>query len=178
MKSRKSFLVAFSGMMAALGVVLMLLCGVIPILTYTAPLFASLMLIPVITELGIGPALMVWAVTGLLSLFLCADKEAACFYIFVGHYPVLKHYLDRISVRWLRIVIKILTFAVLNAGMYAVLLYVLKLDEVVADFTGTSKVLSWILSQSLLPVLLIFDFLVDRVTVLYTEKIRKKIGKG
>ena len=68
-----SFRVAFCSLMAALGVVLMMTGGLIPVMTYCSPLLAGVLLIPVMRECGVRWAWMVWIVTAALSLILSAD---------------------------------------------------------------------------------------------------------
>ena len=84
-----AFRLSLSALMAALGTVLMLSSNLIPVLTYVAPMLASLTLIPILSEFGKKYAWMTWAVTALLALLLCADREAAFFYLFIGWYPIL-----------------------------------------------------------------------------------------
>ena len=78
--SALAFRISLSALMAALGVVIMLISNLIPVLTYVAPLTASLTLIPVLVEFGRKYAWMTWCVTAALALLLCADREAAFFY--------------------------------------------------------------------------------------------------
>ena len=76
-----AFRLSLSSLMAALGTVLMLSSNLIPVLTYVAPMLASLTLIPILSEFGKKYAWMTWGVTALLALLLCADREAAFFYV-------------------------------------------------------------------------------------------------
>ena len=109
-----AFRLSLSSLMAALGTVLMLSSNLIPVLTYVAPMLASLTLIPILTEFGKKYAWMTWGVTALLALLLCADREAAFFYLFIGWYPILKPILDRISSRTMRILTKLLLFTLVS----------------------------------------------------------------
>jgi riboflavin transporter FmnP len=84
----KSRPLAFCAMMAALGTMLMLTGGLIPVLTYCSPLLASFCLIPALDAYGKRNAWMVWAVTSALSLLIGVDKEASLFYLFLGWYPI------------------------------------------------------------------------------------------
>ena len=112
---------AYCGMAAALSVVLMMLSSVIPIFGYIGPMFASVLLIPLMKNFGKGAAMCTWLVTSLLILILGADKEAALFYIFFGYYPVLKTVLDRIPQGFLRRLSKFAHF-LLSAILMDVLL--------------------------------------------------------
>ena len=112
---------AYCGMAAALSVVLMMLSSVIPIFGYIGPMFASVLLIPLMKNFGKGAAMCTWLVTALLILILGADKEAALFYIFFGYYPVLKTVLDRIPQGFFRRLCKF-AFFLLSAILMDVLL--------------------------------------------------------
>ena len=110
-----AFRLSLSALMAALGTVLMLSSNLIPVLTYVAPMLASLTLIPILTEFGKKYAWMTWGVTAGLALLLCADREAAFFYLFIGWYPILKPKLDRIPSRPVRILSKLALFTAVFA---------------------------------------------------------------
>ena len=59
-----AFRLSLSALMAALGTVLMLSSNLIPVLTYVAPMLASLTLIPILTEFGKKYAWMTWGGNG------------------------------------------------------------------------------------------------------------------
>ena len=92
--------VAMCGLMAALGTVL-LLAGALPFAAYCAPVLAMLPLLPVGDAYGDGAALCVYGVISVLDLFL-------------GYYPVLRHVIERLPGRVLRLAAKL---AVCNAAM-------------------------------------------------------------
>ena len=75
---------ALCGMIVALSVVLMLTSSIIPIMTYAAPLFSGLLLIPVQLEYDRKTAWTVFGASALLVLILGFDKELALFYLFFG----------------------------------------------------------------------------------------------
>ena len=144
----------------------MMAAGLIPVLTYCSPLIASLFLIPILREFGKGRAWMTWAVTAALSAILCADKEAAFFYIFLGFYPILKPSFDRLGKPgW---IVKLLYFAAALAAMYGLILFVLRLD---VEIEGTGFMVA--LYIALAAVMLLFDFVLQRLTFLYDARIRK-----
>lgn len=166
MKNRESTrAVAVCALLAALGVAVMLAAGLLPVLTYCSPLVASLFLIPAAREYGKGGAWMTWAVTALLSGILCADKEAAFFYIFLGCYQILKPSFDRAG-RIRGPAVKLLFFAAALFAMYFLILSVLGMDIAVEG-----KGFTLLLGAALAAVMLIFDAVLRRVTALY-ERIR------
>ena len=163
--SGKAYRIALSSLIAALGTAVMLASGLVPILTYCSPLIASLFLIPLLAEFGAGGAWMTWAVTAALSLLLCTDKEAAFFYLFLGFYPILKPRFDRFG--RLGILWKLLFFAAALAAMYGLILFVLGMD---AGITGTGLMAAFYLA--LTAVMLLFDFVIRRMTLLYFRRLR------
>ena len=88
--SKYAHKLALGSVMAALGTVIMLTGGLIPVFTYCSPLIAALLLVPVCDVCGVSYGWIVWFVTSVLSMLIGADKEAAFFYIFLGYYPIIK----------------------------------------------------------------------------------------
>jgi len=98
--------------MGALGLVF-LLAGALPFAAYCSPILAMLPLLPVLDVYGPGAALRVYGTVSLLGLLLSAEPEASLLYLFLGHYPVLRHALNRLPCRPLRLLAKLTVF---NAG--------------------------------------------------------------
>ena len=168
---KPAYSVALCGLIAALGVAVMLAAGIIPVLTYCSPLIASLFLIPILREFGKGRAWMTWIVTAVLAGILCADKKAAFFYFFLGCYPILKPAFDKLGrAGWIA---KLLYFAAALAVMYGLILFVLRLD---IELEGTGFMIA--LYAALIAVMLLFDFVLQRITFLYDARIRKYLTKA
>lgn len=108
---RNTSRIALCGVIAGLSVAVMLTSAIDIGLTYSLPMIAGgLLIIPAI-EFGTKTAVMTYAATGLLSLLLPANKEAALFYVFLfGLYPILKKFFDPIRLTALRIAVKFLYF--------------------------------------------------------------------
>ena len=168
-------IIALCAVMAALGAAVMLSGGLIPILTYCSPLAAGLLLIPVIHEYGSGRAWMTWGVTAVLSLLLCADKEAAFFYLFLGYYPILKRDLDRIPTTTVRLSVKLLLFAAVLALMYGLLYFILGLDSVVDEANAAGIALNLAVYIGLVAAMMIFDRAVRNITELYVRRLRPRL---
>ena len=88
---------SLGGVMAALTVVILSLGSLVPLATFACPLLAMVCLIPLVCRYGPGAALTVYAGAGILSLFLCADKELAFLYAFLGWYPALRPRLEGLA---------------------------------------------------------------------------------
>ncbi len=168
--------IAFCAMMAALGTVIMLTGGLIPVLTYCSPLISSFLLIPVLDRYGKQNAWMVWAVTAVLSLLIGVDKEASFFYLFLGWYPILKPFFDRIPSRILRFTGKLLLFSAAIGAMYALIFFVFQIGDIMESFSA----LLWInllFFAALVAVMLLYDRLLIGIWITYLRRFPKNTSK-
>lgn len=152
--------VALGGVTAALAVVIMCLGGIIPVATYVCPMLCAVLLATVLPAIK---ARLVWAWYGavaLLSLLLAPDKEAAAVFVFLGYYPIIKPWLDRcrLSILW-----KLLLFNTAIFLMYGLLIYVLGIDNITAEFQELGVVLSGVTLILGNVVLFLMDFLLTRM---------------
>ncbi|MDO5378705.1 MAG: hypothetical protein Q4G52_10260 [Clostridia bacterium] len=166
---------AFCGLIVALSVTLMLAGGLIPIATYGAPLYAGILLLPIMLEYGKKTAWTAYAAIVLISLALCPDKEAAFFFLFFGHYPVLKWQLDRLKSKPVRLALKLLIYNALFLAMVAVLGYVLGMSAVLDEFRamGGGMMVSFIVLFNVC--MLLYDRLLAALVVLYVKKLRPRL---
>lgn len=174
-KSKTAYTVSFCGVTAALSVIILIIGAALGVMTYAAPLAASACLIPVILELGNIPALLVYAASGILAVLLCADKETAFFYVFIGFYPIIRPYFSRIGVKPLRIAAKLALFMVSMGMMYALLYFVLGLEQFKSELASMGIALNIGLFALLVLTLLIFDFVLVLTERLYLTRIRPKL---
>lgn len=176
---RKSQKVALCGMVGALAAACILLGGFIPMATFVAPAIAGMLVLVAAIELGYRTGYLLFAVIGLLSLFLSPDKELSCIFLFLlGYYPLLKSRLDKLKPRFLRWVVKFLLFNLSVFAMYALLLFVFPLPELVADFSETGSVLLfglWLIANL---TFLLYDMAIEKIVWVYLHKYRSRILKG
>ena len=165
-QSRKA---ALCGMMAALSVVVLCLGGMVPLATFACPILAMLCLIPTLCEYGTGTTLLLYGVVSILALLLCPDKEIALLYTFLGWYPSVRSKVDSIHVpiRWL---VKCGLFTLVITVMYALALYLFRLEAVVEEFTGYSVAMMSGLLVLGNAAFLAFDQVLARFSVLYRKK--------
>ena len=166
---------AFCGMLVALSVVLMLSGGLIPIATYCAPMFCALLLLPILMEYGKKAAWTAFAAVAMISLILGIDKEAAFFYLFIGHYPLLKWEIERIKSKPKKNIIKLLVFNLSIALMYLFLGTVLGMHAVVAEFGEMNAAMLAVFLVMLNVCLLLYDRLIFPLMILYDRKLRPKL---
>lgn len=167
--------IALSGMMSALATAILLMGGVIPAATFTGPALAGLVLIPVFIEGGRKWALAAWVAVSALSLMLCADKEAALLFAFLGWYPAVKWHLDAKLPGWKGLVCKLALWNLCAGAMAALIFFVFRMDQVIAEYRemGRAMLIAFILMANI--TLLLYDRLMGTLAVLYMKKLRPKL---
>lgn len=165
-QSRKA---ALCGMMAALSVVILCLGGLVPLATFACPMLAMLCLVPAVCEYGQGAALLLYGAAAILSLLLCPDKEIAFLYAFLGWYPPVRAWLDRIprAVRWL---VKCGLFTATVLVMYTLILRLFRLEAVVDEFSEYSTAMTAALLALGNVVFLAFDQVLARMAFVYRRR--------
>ena len=169
---------AISGMMVALGTAVMLLGGVIPVATFCCPAIAGLVLIPLAFDCGRAWGLSAWVAIGLLGLMLCPDKEAAMLFMFLDWYPVMKWPIDiRVRRKWPRRALKLALWNIAIAAVYALIFFVLRLDDVLRDYRDATRAvtIAMLLLGNL--TLALYDVALGRFAVLYVRRLRDKLFK-
>lgn len=175
---KKSRRMALCGMMAALAVVVMLLGGVIPLATFSCPMVASLMLLPILAESGRKWALMTYAAVAALGLMLCPDKEAALLFAFLGHYPALKPALDGIRRKPLRIAAKLGVFNFAAGAMLLTVAFVLNMQAVVAEYTAMGVIGGILFALLANFTMLMYDRMLVMMYIIYLKKLRPMLMGG
>lgn len=173
MMRRKSREIAFCGVLAALAAVILLLGGVIPAATYCCPILAMIVLLPVLEEFGVGMAWTAYAAVSILALLLVPDKETAAVYVFFGGYPMIQPLLNRIRLRGLRLAAKLAYCNLTVFILYALLIYLFALNDVVRDFQGMSRTFFMVLLLLGNFLFLAMDLALARMRLLWKKKLRK-----
>lgn len=172
---QRSSMMAFCGMMVALATVMMFTGGLIPVLTYCAPMIAGVILLPVLLEYGKKAAWTAYAAVALITLFVGIDKEAAFFFLFLGYYPIVKWDIDRIKRKPLRVLLKLLVFNVSIAAMYAILGFLLHMDAMVAEFSQMGAALLAVFVVLMNVCMFMYDKLLTPLVLLYAKRLRPKL---
>lgn len=173
----KSFRVAFCGLVSALALVLMLSTAIIPVATYAFPCFAGFLLIAVVVEFGEKWALAAYFVISVLSVFLAGDKEAVVYFIaFLGFYPVVKSFIERIPSKAIQYVIKYVIFTACMIGAFTVCKFILKLPD--EEFTIMGFYVPWAFLAAAEIIFFIYDKCVTVLVIKYITSIRTKLFKN
>jgi len=170
--------IALCGVLAALAVVIMILCGVIQIGTYLGPIVASVVLIPILYEYGTGTSVMLYLVIAVLSLLLSPDKESAFFFLFLGWYPIARPALTRIRPKALSITTKLIIFIAATAAAYAVMLFLVGIESVTEEASTFTLGFFAVLCILGCITFLLCDVVYGRLSVMYANKWHDKLWKG
>lgn len=168
MKNRKTpaSRIALGGVLAALAVVIMSIGTLIPAATYVCPLLCAIGLQIVLNTCGSRIAWAWYGAVAILSLLMAPDKEAAGVFLFLGYYPIVKPWMDR---RRLPVFWKLALFNTSTVLLYFLLLKIMGLPELTAEFSEMGKIM---LALLLLMGNVAF-FMMDNL--LGMEKFRRKI---
>jgi len=176
MKLKKSMSISLCGLLGALMIVTMLLGNILPLTSVLCPAIAGLFLVPAMRECGFSYALMLFLVVSILSLFLLPDKEAALlFSLLLGLYPLCRPTLNRIALRPVQLVSKLLFFNISLFAIYALLLFILAPAALIAEFsayTGATLLLLLLMGNA---AFFLYDTCLKRITFLYEYKLRAKL---
>ncbi len=142
-------------MTAALVSVLMIGSGYLHIGLYWAPTVAGLL---VYLLSGLTQKHYAWscfAAVSVLSLLLSPNKESVvCFVLFLGYYPLVKSTLEKIRVKVIQYLLKLVLFNAAVAGAYCILTWVFSVSADTFQFFG-------------IPVFAVFVVVVNVAFVIY-----------
>lgn len=164
---------ALCGVMTALGVLILSLGSLIPAATFCCPVLASYLLVILIRECGTVSAMTAFSAMAILGILLAPDKEIAGLFLALGYYPALKRVFERLSgfPGWL---MKLLWFNAATLALYALLIFVLKLEALTQEFRQTRlwlTVVTLVLGNA---VFILYDIALNRLETVY-ERRRKRI---
>ena len=171
---KQSVKTAFSGAMAAVGVVLMLFQGLIPVASIALPALAGCLLIPVVVEAGLSWAFGAYGVTAVLSLLLAPDREAALIYLlFFGYYPALYALLGRIRKKVPRYALKLLLFNCAAIAEALLALHLLGVPVETVAFLGRFTPVVLLLLANV--VFIVYDFALDGLIATYIRRLHPRV---
>ena len=180
--SEKTKKLTLSATLAAMGVVLLIIGGLIEVLDLSMAALASFFCIFAVIEMGRGYPWMVFVVTGVLSVVLMPQGLGGWLYlIFFGYYPILKEKIEKLymPLAWF---MKLVIFN-LAVTLYAVMCYFMFFGQLEALFSEVTSLLSGIESGAIIIaaiylvlniVFVVYDVALTNLITLYLVKLRKK----
>lgn len=139
MKRNSAQKIALGGLMAALAIVIMCLGGLIPFATFVCPMLCCMITKLVLSVCGKRIAWAWYGAVAILSVLMAPDKEAAAVFVFLGYYPIVKPWMDKLKLSWLW---KGLLFNCAILLMYWLLIHILGLSEIANDYEEAGTVIT------------------------------------
>ncbi|MBR2283490.1 MAG: hypothetical protein IJ874_03600 [Ruminococcus sp.] len=173
-----SYRVALGGIVSALCLVTMFLAGILPALYLLLPMIAGVLLMVIASEVSTQWAALTYTAVSLLSLIITADKEAALVFIMLfGHYPILRFYIQRISIKWLRFTVKLIVFNVCAIAYFFVTVYLFGLVGMLEEINDIGQYGSIIMLLVCDLIFLMYDFNLSAIYSTYIKRLRPKFRK-
>lgn len=178
---RKSWAMAYCGIVAALCVALMLLGAVIPIAMFIAPAVAGFLIATVCVECGLQMALTAYAAVSLLALLFVPDKEVALiFTALLGYYPLVKPKFERIRPALLRGVCKLLLFNGAVLAMYGLIYLLVPMGSISQELRTTAMAATLVTLAMGNVAFLLYDRALHNMLMMYRlvwqPKLHKTLG--
>ena len=173
-----SYRVALGGIVSALCLVTMFLAGVLPALYLLLPGIAGILLMIIAVEVNTPWAFLTYIAVSLLSMFITFDKEAALIFImFFGHYPILRAYIQKISLKLFRCTIKLAIFNVCIIGYFYVTVYLFGMKDMLEQLDDLGRYGSYIMLFITNLLFLVYDLDLDFMLNLYRKKLMPRFRK-
>lgn len=167
----KSKQIALCGLLCALAVTLLLLGGILGIGTFAGPILAMAVLLPILEEYGSKTAAAAYGAAAILALLLVPDQETALVFVAFGWYPLLRPQLVGIHSRPVRLLVKLAVCNIIIAVLYGL---VLRLMGLTADLLDAARWMNLLLLVMGNITFLIMDLALERLTILWRRKLRKR----
>lgn len=169
-KASEAVKISVCGVLAALSFVLLSIGSLIEALDFSVVLIASFPILFCVVEMGSKYALLTWATTALVSFLLLPGSRfpALVYLLFGGIYPVLKPLFDKIK-KPLRILPKLGFMAVDFTVIYLLSAWMFPSNE---EFETVFFIAFALLT---LITFLVYDLLLEKITVMYFWKWRKML---
>ncbi len=180
--SEKTKKMTLSAVLAAMGVVLLLIGAIIEVLDLSMAALASFFCIFAVIEMGKGYPWMIYAVTGILAVIMMPQGLGGWFYLlFFGYYPIIKEKVEKLfkPLSWtLKLVI--FNMAITAYGLICYSLFFGEFEIMLNEFSSIlgENVSTAIIIAAIYAVLnvvfIIYDIALTRLITLYLMKFRKK----
>ena len=170
-KRKQSFdkRIVVAGVLVALSVIILYLGCAIEVLDLTMSAIVSLLVVVIVIEMGYSYAWLTYVATAILSVLLLPQKTPAIFYAcFMGFYPIIKSYVERMGSAIARWAVKLVTG---NAAIG--LMFLLMSYFVPEEFEGEGiVVITYILA---LLAFIMYDIALTKLFTFYFRILRDRL---
>ena len=156
-------------MFSALSVLILYLGALIEVLDLSVSAMASLVIVLIVIEMGHSYAWLTYLAVSILSLILLPQKLAAIFFAaFMGFYPMLKSYIEKIRSLVVGWVLKLCVANVALFGAYLIIKYFIP-EEM------DTELMMWALYALALVAFVVYDIAISRLISAYFYKLRDRL---
>lgn len=174
-----SYRVALGGIVSALCLVTMFLAGVLPALYIVLPMIAGVLMMIIAEEVSKSWALLTYIAVSILAMFITFDKEAALLFILIfGHYPILRLYTEKMPLKWLRRLVRLLIFNACVIAYFYVTVYIFGLDEMLDEFDDYGRYGAYIMLGMANIIFFLYDLNLDNIHRRYKKRLAVKLRKN
>ena len=160
-----------SAMLCALGVVVLGLGSIVEALDLTFAVFASLLTVYAVIEIGGIYPWMIWIVTSVVALLLLPLKTPVLFYALLsGYYPILKQKIERKMARLPAWILKLCVLAISIGAILGVMK--IFLPELLEGPGGWVAIASTMVLA--LVAFVLYDFALTKLITLYFVRLQKR----
>lgn len=154
----------------------MFLTGIFPVLYITLPMIAGILMMIIAVEVNSAWAFLTFAATGILSVFVTFDKEAALLYIMLfGHYPIIKKYLDMIKNKILRSVVKLAVFNLCILSEFFITVKFLGITEFYEQLVEKGRLFIFVILAAVNVTCFLYDYGLESIMFLYIRRLKPKL---
>lgn len=171
---KKSVKAAMCGLAAALSVVFMFLGGLFYVFAYVVPILLSILITIIKKTFGTSSALTVYIATSILSLILVSDKECVMMYLlFFGYYPLIKPHIEKVKLKVIAFVLKLLLFNSALLLIELICVYVFRIPFF--EDNGFSVAILILFAAAMNFIFIVYDCLLKISILLYEKKLEKRL---
>lgn len=166
-----SYRVALGGIVSALCLMCMFLAGIMPMFYLILPMIAGILLMIIAEEVNKSWAWLTYVSVSILSIFITADKESALVFIMLfGHFPILRLYIEKIRLKILRWLIKLVIFNVCAVSFFYTTVFIFGIDQMLEDMNDFGKYGAVIMLVLCNIVFVLYDLNLYMLYYLYKKK--------
>ena len=157
------------GVLSALSVLILYLGALIEVLDLSVSAIASLVIVLIVIEMGHSYAWLTYLAVSILSIILLPQKLAAIFFAaFMGFYPMVKSYIEKIrSV----VVCWVLKLCVANVALFGAYLIIKCFVPEEMD----TELMMWTLYALAIVAFVVYDIAISRLISAYFYKLRDRL---
>lgn len=175
---RIGYVVSLCGIMSGLALALMFILGMVPAFEYISPAVAGVLIWVIRDRLGIKYGMVSYLAVGILCVLVTPNYEAAMMFLFLlGYYPIIREYLQKIPLKLLQLLVKLMIYAVAAVAAYALLINLFGMGELMEEAEDFGKYGTLILLGLGAVAFLLYDMFLGLYRPVYEKLIKPKINK-